>query len=168
MDSEIEIISDHNNKGMYVKKYAMFTEKPGKSTWIFENRAAAAKVINMLSETSIKGYLENRNPPCNIDNTPLRNIENYAIDTLNKYLKQSRESPKLACPGMDYVQTITGIYESKNSNLIRRPVTVWNTNTDEIELLAPMDRKCSITLEELNAGAELRMGKSSPFKIPPN
>lgn len=154
MDAEIEVISDHHNKEMYAKKYAMFTERSGNSTWIFENREAAGKVINQLSEGHIQNYLDNRSPPCNIDNAHVQNPENYAIKTLNRYLKQSREKPQYTCPGMDYIQTITGIYESRSQDTIRRPVTIWNTETDEIELIDTSDFVFSMTLEELSAGAE--------------
>ncbi|WP_144049947.1 hypothetical protein [Halorubrum sp. C191] len=157
MDAEIEVISDHNNLEMYAKKYAMFTERPGDSTWIFENREAAGKTINKLSKGPMQSYLEDRNPPCNIDNAHLQNPENYAIETLNRYLEQSRNKPQYTCPGMDYVQTITGIHESRSFDPIRRPVTIWDTNTDEIKILRPSDRISSITLEELNAGTKLRM-----------
>ncbi|MCD2201396.1 hypothetical protein LPA44_16115 [Halobacterium sp. KA-4] len=161
MDSEIEVISNHNNKEMYVKKYAMFAERSGNSTWIFENRKVATKIINHLSETNISNWVDDEYLPCDIDNAPLSNPENYAIKTLNRYLKQSRENPQLACPGMDHIQTITGIYESRHDESIRRPVTIWNTNTNEIELLMPDYRTTSITLEELNAGAKLRLTSSS-------
>lgn len=150
MDAEIEVISDHNNIEMYAKKYAMFTERSGNSTWIFENREAAGKVINFLSEGNIPGYLDNRNPPCNIDNAHVKKPKNYAIKTLNRYLKQSREKPQYTCPGMDYIQTITGIYESRSRNLIRLPVSIWRTDTDEIEFINRSKTRSSITLEQLD------------------
>jgi len=151
------MISAHHNKQMYIKKYAMFTKFDLDSLWIFENRKAAADTINHLSETSLSGYMQEEYPSCRLDNTPLRNTENYAIETLNRYLEQSREKPGLTCTGLDYVQTITGIHEDRDLDYIRRPVTIWNTNTDEVELFGPLGQTVSITIDELNAGAQLRM-----------
>lgn len=155
--SHIEMISAHHNKQMYIKKYAMFTNLDRDSLWIFENRKAAADTINHLSETNLSRYMQDEYPSCRIDNTPLRNTENYSIQTLNRYLEQSREKPELTCTGLDYLQTITGIHQNRDIDYIRRPVTIWSTKTDEIELVGPLGQTTSITIDELNAGAQLRM-----------
>lgn len=166
-DADIEIISDHHNAEMYIKKYAMLTKRSRNSTWIFRDREAATKTINHLTGTTLSGYLEDDAPRCNIDNAPVNSPDNYAITTLNRYLKQSREKHSCVCTGMDYVDTLTGLYERCNLNYIRRPVSIWNTNTNEIELHGPLGRTISITLEELNAGAKLRMNQFPPSGMLP-
>lgn len=158
MASDIEMISDHNNKEMYIKKYAMFSNNPSRtSLWIFKNRKEASKVITHLSMTDHSRYMRQEYPSCSIDNTPIRNGENYSLKTLNRYLKQSQEKSQLTCTGMDYVQTLTGMSQRRNIDAIRKPVTIWHTNNDTIELHGPLGKTASITVDELNAGAKLRM-----------
>jgi hypothetical protein len=156
--SYIECISDHNNKEMYMKKYTMFSNLFGTSLWIFKNRKAAAVAMNFISETPISNYIDGDTPFCRIDNTPLRNPENYSVKTLNRYLKQSRENPELSCTGMDYVQTLTGVYEDRGNGILRTPITIWDTTIGEIRLLGPAgEERDSITIEELHQGHELRI-----------
>lgn len=156
MISNIEVISNHNDKEMCIRKYGMFTEDPKRtSLWIFENREAAGDVINWLSETRLSGYTD-KSLYCSIANTPLRGTQNYSIQTLNDYLQKSQESGQYTCTGIDYVQTITGIHERRDSDAVRKPIAIWNTNTDEIELHTQVGTIESITLEDLNSGASLR------------
>lgn len=157
MHSNFEIISSHNNKAMYIKKYKTFTGHFRNTTWIFERRKAAGQAINFLSETDHAQYMgeDKEYPACRITNTPLNNPENYAIQTLNNYLRQSQERSECICTGMDHVQTITGISNDRDIDQIRKPVTVWNTATDEIDLLRPMKNPVGISVDELNGGANL-------------
>lgn len=162
MASDIEAISDHNNRGMYFDKYSMFSENSSRtSLWIFKDREAAARGINFLSEKKIPPR-DGQRFECKICNTPLNKPKNYSVATLNKYLKKSREKSALACTGMDYVHTITGLHNDRDTDIIRKPVTIYNTDTNTYRLIDGTDRTESITDEELSSGAKLRMGQLIP------
>jgi len=158
MASKIEVISDHNNKKMYVKKYNMFSKDPSRtSLWIFKNRKLAAKGITWLSEINLSNYTGEEWPKCRIANTPLNNPENYSVQTLNNYLERSREKSTFTCTGLDYVQTIAGLYADRDDDIIRRPVTIWNADTAEITLVDDIGRSVSLSVDGLNHGGKLRM-----------
>ncbi len=158
MNSDIEVISDHNNKKMYAKKYAMFSKDPSRtSLWVFKDRKAAAKGISWLSLTNLSILMGQEYPKCRIANAPYTNPENYALGTLNRYLKQSRDRFEFDCTGMDYVQTIAGLYADRDHHVIRRPVTIWNADTAEITLIHRPDKAASLTVDEFNRGGRFRM-----------
>lgn len=98
---------------------------------------------------------DNEYSACRITYTPVNNPENYAIQTLNNYLRQSQERSECICTGMAHVQTITDISNDRDIEHIRKPVTVWDTDTDEIDLFRPVQNPVSISLDELNGGADL-------------
>jgi hypothetical protein len=96
-------------------------------------------------------------PKCRIANAPYTNPENYALGTLNGYLKQSRDRSEFDCTGIDYVQTISGLYADRDRHLIRRPVTIWNADTAEITLIDIYDNTATLTVDEFNRGGRFRI-----------
>jgi hypothetical protein len=119
---EAEVLTDHHDRAMPRSKFATFAEQSERQhLWIFENRETAFETLNRLHEAG--------DVDCRIANAPFDTPENYSIQVGNRYLDQSHTDADYHCPGIDRIDTITGLYERFYDDAMRARLAEPSTTT---------------------------------------